>query len=88
MAATATLGAAAVLVGADYFAEALALFVRERLRRVPAPVLCWPGWTLLGAWPLLSFLVVLLQWRVTARGCAHSAGERGNTRGTSCPRGL
>lgn len=75
VAATAALGAAAVLVGADYFAEALALvlFVCDRLRRAPAPALCWPGWALLGAWPLLSFLAALLQWRITARGCAHSA---------------
>uniref|UniRef100_A0A672UGL5 Transmembrane protein 198 n=1 Tax=Strigops habroptila TaxID=2489341 RepID=A0A672UGL5_STRHB len=86
VAATAALGAAAVLVGADYFAEALALvlFVCDRLRRAPAPALCWPGWALLGAWPLLSFLAALLQWRITARGCAHSAGERG----TRCPGGL
>lgn len=64
------------------------LFVCEQLRRAPVPVRCWPGWALLGAWALLSFLAELLQWKVTACGCPHSAGERGDMRGTCCPQGL
>ncbi|XP_074421364.1 transmembrane protein 198-like [Larus michahellis] len=71
--ATGLCGAAAVVVCADYLAEgpALALYVQQRLRLAPAGALCWRSWALLGAWPALGALHVLLQWKVTARGCSH-----------------
>ncbi|NXS12431.1 TM198 protein, partial [Neodrepanis coruscans] len=64
---TGVVGAAAVVVCADYFAEGLELvvFVAARVRRVPGG-LCWPGWALLGAWPALSVIGVVVQWKVTA----------------------
>ncbi|NWR94780.1 TM198 protein, partial [Furnarius figulus] len=64
---TGVVGAAAVVVCADYLAEGPALvgFVVARLRRAPG-AMCWPGWALLGAWPALSALAVVVQWKVTA----------------------
>ncbi|XP_064899475.1 transmembrane protein 198-like isoform X2 [Columba livia] len=71
--ATAAFGAAVVVVCADYLAEGLALVahITARLQLAPAQALCWHGWLLLGAWPVLSVLGVLLQWRVTASGFSH-----------------
>uniref|UniRef100_A0A8B9NL95 Transmembrane protein 198 n=1 Tax=Accipiter nisus TaxID=211598 RepID=A0A8B9NL95_9AVES len=80
---TAVFGAAVVVVCADYFVEALALvlYVYDRLRLAPAGPLCWHSWVLLGAWPALSLLAVLLQWKLTADGVSHTDGERGCTEG-------
>ncbi|NXD88372.1 TM198 protein, partial [Halcyon senegalensis] len=73
VAATATLGATAVVLCAGYFTAppALAGSVAARLRLAPAGPLCWHGWALLGAWPALSVLGGLLQWKVTAEGIDH-----------------
>ncbi|NXN29512.1 TM198 protein, partial [Nycticryphes semicollaris] len=70
---TGVFGAAVVVVCADYFLEALAmvLYVHQRLRLAPAGPLCWQSWAVLGAWPALSLLAVLLQWKVTAHGFSH-----------------
>ncbi|NWX94746.1 TM198 protein, partial [Nothoprocta pentlandii] len=72
--ATAVLGAAALVACADYALEALALvlYVSERLRLAPPRPLCWPAWALLAAWPALSVLGILLQWKLTAHGFSHS----------------
>ncbi|XP_075593708.1 transmembrane protein 198-like isoform X1 [Balearica regulorum gibbericeps] len=71
---TAVFGAAVVVVCVDYFVEALALvlYVYHRLRLAPAGPLCWHGWAVLGAWPALSLLAVLLQWKLTANGFSHT----------------
>ncbi|CAM9946672.1 unnamed protein product [Bubo scandiacus] len=71
---TGVFGAAVVVVCADYFVEGLALvlYVYDRLRLAPARPLCWPGWVVLGAWPLLGLLAVLLQWKLTADGFSHT----------------
>ncbi|XP_072703363.1 transmembrane protein 198-like isoform X1 [Ciconia boyciana] len=71
---TAVFGAAVVVVCADYFVEALALvlYVYDRLRLAPAGPLCWHSWVVLGAWPALSLLAVLLQWKLTADGFSHT----------------
>ncbi|XP_015742398.2 transmembrane protein 198-like [Coturnix japonica] len=60
---TAVLGAAVVVVGVDYFVEvfALVLHVSERLRMEAGGQLCWYSWVVLGVWPALSLLGVLLQ---------------------------
>ncbi|NXG10164.1 TM198 protein, partial [Sakesphorus luctuosus] len=70
---TGVVGAAALVVCVDYLAEGPELvgFVVARLRRVPG-TLCPPGWALLGAWPALSAIAVVVQWKVTAGG-----GQRG-----------
>uniref|UniRef100_A0A493TY95 Transmembrane protein 198 n=1 Tax=Anas platyrhynchos platyrhynchos TaxID=8840 RepID=A0A493TY95_ANAPP len=72
--ATAVCGAAAVVACADYALEALALllYVYDRLRLAPPEPLCWYSWAVLGAWPALSLLGVLVQWKLTAGGFSHS----------------
>ncbi|NXI68460.1 TM198 protein, partial [Anseranas semipalmata] len=71
---TAVFGAAVVVVCADYFVETLALvlYVYDRLRLAPPGPLCWYSWAVLGAWPALSLLGVLLQWKLTADGFSHT----------------
>ncbi|XP_061871519.1 transmembrane protein 198-like [Colius striatus] len=71
---TAVFGAAVVVVCIDYFVEALALllYVYDRLRLAPAQPLCWPSGAVLGAWPALSLLAILLQWKLTADGISHT----------------
>uniref|UniRef100_A0A8B9UTU5 Transmembrane protein 198 n=1 Tax=Anas zonorhyncha TaxID=75864 RepID=A0A8B9UTU5_9AVES len=66
--ATAVCGAAAVVACADYALEALALllYVYDRLRLAPPAPLCWYSWAVLGAWPALSLLGVLVQVPVGA----------------------
>ncbi|XP_021234928.1 transmembrane protein 198-like isoform X2 [Numida meleagris] len=67
--ATAVLGAAVAVACVDYFVEAFALVVHisERLRMEAVGQLCWHSWVVLGAWPALSLLGVLLQqWRPSA----------------------
>lgn len=88
--ATAAFGAAVMVVCADYLAEGLALVahIAARLQLVPARALCWHGWLLLGTWPVLSVLGVLLQWRVTASGFSHHDGEgQGRTQRDTRPDG-
>ncbi|NXG40113.1 TM198 protein, partial [Dromaius novaehollandiae] len=70
---TAVCGAAVVVACADYVVEALALllYVRDRLRLASPAPLCWYSWAVLGAWPALSLLGVLLQWKLTAGGFSH-----------------
>ncbi|KAI4891565.1 hypothetical protein NFI96_002212, partial [Prochilodus magdalenae] len=72
---TAVFGAAIMTVCADYFVEMLALVthVYDCLRLVPVPVpLCWYSWVILGIWPTLSFMGVLVQWKLTAEGFSHT----------------
>ncbi|XP_066519270.1 transmembrane protein 198-B [Hoplias malabaricus] len=71
---TAVFGAAVIVVAADNFIEHFALvrYVYERVKAAPAQPQCWITWAMLGAWPALSLLGVLMQWRVTAEGYSHT----------------
>lgn len=40
--------------------------------------MCWFTWVILGVWPVLAFLGVLIQWKVTAEGFSHTEGESAN----------
>lgn len=76
---TSVFGAAIMTVCADYFVEmlALAMHVYNCLRLEPAPPpLCWYSWVILGIWPTLSMMGVLVQWKLTAEGFSHTEGER------------
>lgn len=74
---TSVFGAAIMTVCADYFVEMLALasHVYECLRLSPPPPLCWYSWVILGIWPTLSFMGVLVQWKLTAEGFSHTEGK-------------
>ncbi|CAB1327970.1 unnamed protein product [Coregonus sp. 'balchen'] len=75
---TAVFGAAVITVALDYFVElfALVLYMYERVKAAPRgrPV-CWITWVVLGVWPALTLLGVLIQWKVTAEGYSHTKGE-------------
>ncbi|XP_045075212.1 LOW QUALITY PROTEIN: transmembrane protein 198-B [Coregonus clupeaformis] len=72
---TAVFGAAVITVALDYFVElfALVLYMYERVKAAPRgrPV-CWITWVVLGVWPALTLLGVLIQWKVTAEGYSHT----------------
>ncbi|KAJ8412128.1 hypothetical protein AAFF_G00143950 [Aldrovandia affinis] len=52
---------------------ALAAHAYDRVRlAAPRRPLCWFSWVILGIWPTLSLLGVLVQWKVTAEGFSHT----------------
>lgn len=71
---TAVFGAAVITVALDYFVElfALVLYMYERVKAVPTRPVCWITWVVLGVWPALTVLGVLIQWKVTAEGYSHT----------------
>ncbi|XP_043097881.1 transmembrane protein 198-B [Puntigrus tetrazona] len=71
---TAVFGAAVIVVATDYFVELFALvrYIYERVKTGPPEPVCWTTWVVLGAWPALALLGVLVQWRVTAEGYSHT----------------
>ncbi|KAL2080955.1 hypothetical protein ACEWY4_022808 [Coilia grayii] len=70
---TATFGAAVITVTVDYFVEMLSLVrhVYERVKLAPRHI-CWFTWVIMGVWPTLALLGVLIQWKVTAEGYSHT----------------
>ncbi|XP_034724551.1 transmembrane protein 198-like isoform X2 [Etheostoma cragini] len=71
---TAVFGAAIMTVCADYFVEMLVLatHVYNCLRLTPGPPLCWYSWVILGIWPALSLIGVLVQWKLTDDSFSHT----------------
>lgn len=71
---TAVFGAAVITVALDYFVElfALVLYMYERMKAVPGKPVCWLTWVVLGVWPALTLLGVMVQWKVTAEGYSHT----------------
>nr|XP_043872824.1 transmembrane protein 198-B isoform X2 [Solea senegalensis] len=71
---TAVFGAAVITVALDYFVElfALVLYMYERLKAAPGKPVCWLTWVVLGVWPALTLLGVIVQWKVTAEGYSHT----------------
>ncbi|XP_028990441.1 transmembrane protein 198-B isoform X2 [Betta splendens] len=71
---TAVFGAAVITVALDYFVElfALVLYMYERMKAAPAKPVCWLMWVVLGVWPALTLLGVVIQWKVTAGGYSHT----------------
>ncbi|CAJ0935022.1 unnamed protein product [Ranitomeya imitator] len=50
------------------------LYVYQRMKVDPPQPVCWYSWVILGIWPVLSLLGVLVQWKVTAEGYSHTEG--------------
>ncbi|XP_061926435.1 transmembrane protein 198-B [Entelurus aequoreus] len=71
---TATFGSAVITITVDYFIELFALvnYVFERLKVAPKKPVCWFTWVIMGVWPVLALLGVLIQWKVTAEGFSHT----------------
>lgn len=74
---TAVFGAAVITVALDYFVElfALMIYIYERIKVEQGKPVCWMTWLVLGVWPSLSLLGVIVQWKVTAEGYSHTKGE-------------
>ncbi|KFP30626.1 Transmembrane protein 198-B, partial [Colius striatus] len=73
---TAVFGSAIMTITIDYFIELFLLvqYIYERIKVAPARPVCWYRWIILGVWPLLTTLGVLVQWKVTAEGYSHTEG--------------
>nr|XP_033795402.1 transmembrane protein 198-like isoform X1 [Geotrypetes seraphini] len=71
---TAAFGAAIMVVCVDYFIELLTLahYLYDRIRVARSEPLCWYSWVILGVWPVLSILGIVVQWRITAEGFSHT----------------
>ncbi|KAG9328527.1 hypothetical protein JZ751_013434, partial [Albula glossodonta] len=71
---TAVFGSAIITVTVDYFVELFMLvrYVYERIKVAPRRPVCWFSWVILGVWPVLTLLGVLIQWKVTAEGYSHT----------------
>ncbi|XP_056391852.1 transmembrane protein 198 [Hyla sarda] len=71
---TAVFGSAIMTVTVDYFIELFLLvqYVYQRMKVDPPQPICWYSWVILGIWPVLSLLGVLVQWKVTAEGYSHT----------------
>ncbi|KAG7463771.1 hypothetical protein MATL_G00180260 [Megalops atlanticus] len=71
---TAVFGSAVITVTVDYFIELFMLvrYVYERIKVAPRRPVCWFSWVILGVWPVLTLLGVLIQWKVTAEGYSHT----------------
>ncbi|KAJ8255178.1 hypothetical protein GJAV_G00201920 [Gymnothorax javanicus] len=71
---TAVFGSAVITVTLDYFIELCALvrYVYERIKAGPRQPVCWFSWVILGVWPVLTLLGVLIQWKVTGEGYSHT----------------
>ncbi|XP_076132344.1 transmembrane protein 198-like [Alosa pseudoharengus] len=79
---TATLGAAMVTAGVDVGVEARTLPMRaldgllwaepeEGVVRATPHLMCWYTWVMLGVWPALVVLGIIVQWRLTAYKLTH-----------------
>ncbi|XP_052379113.1 transmembrane protein 198-B [Oncorhynchus keta] len=71
---TAVFGSAVITVTVDYFIELFALvrYIFERIKVAPPRPVCWFTWVIMGVWPVLALLGVLIQWKVTAEGYSHT----------------
>ncbi|XP_030643019.1 transmembrane protein 198-B [Chanos chanos] len=71
---TAVFGSAIITVTVDYFVELLALvhYISERVTVKPPRPVCWFTWAVMGVWPTLAVLGVLIQWKVTSEGYSHT----------------
>ncbi|KTG01747.1 hypothetical protein cypCar_00033160 [Cyprinus carpio] len=66
---TAVFGSAVVTVTVDYFVELFALtrYIYERVKVDPPRPVCWFTWVVMGVWPVLAVLGVLIQWKCKAK---------------------
>uniref|UniRef100_A0AAY5KMX4 Transmembrane protein 198 n=1 Tax=Esox lucius TaxID=8010 RepID=A0AAY5KMX4_ESOLU len=71
---TAVFGSAVITITVDYFIELFALvrYILERIKVAPPRPVCWFTWVIMGVWPVLALLGVLIQWKVTAEGYSHT----------------
>ncbi|XP_020493479.1 transmembrane protein 198-like isoform X1 [Labrus bergylta] len=70
---TSVLGATTVMLCVDYMIGTFMLpdQVYDLLCQAAPRQLCWFNWAIIGIWPTLSLIGVLVQWRFTAKGVSH-----------------
>ncbi|XP_043939708.1 transmembrane protein 198-like [Protopterus annectens] len=71
---TAVFGGATMAVCVDYFIELLVLvkYIYGRISAADPQQLCWYSWVIMGVWPTLSILGIVVQWKLTAEGFSHA----------------
>lgn len=74
---TSAMGASAVTLSVDYLLGTFALpdQVYDMLHQGAPRRLCWFNWAVVGIFPVLSLMGVLVQWRFSAKGVSHAEGE-------------
>lgn len=75
---TSVFGAAVMMLCVDYLLGTFMLpdQVHDVLSEVVPRPFCWFNWVITGIWPLMSFIGLMVQWRVSARGVPHTGGFR------------
>ena len=73
---TGAIGGALALSSVDYFVEKarMAHYFWERLMVDESSELCWYSWLVMGLWPSLAAMGVLVQWKLTAQDIDHTIG--------------
>ncbi|XP_038044804.1 transmembrane protein 198-like [Patiria miniata] len=76
--ATGIIGGAVVATCADYYLELFRMveYVYDRFRVQESHAPCWYSWLILGTWPVIALLGIVIQYRVTARGYDHRDGKK------------
>lgn len=71
---TSVFGAAVMMLCVDYLLGTFTLpdQVHDVLSEVVPRPFCWFSWVMAGTWPVLSFIGLTVQWRVSARGVSHT----------------
>jgi hypothetical protein len=79
VAGTALIGGALVTASMDYFGQRLAgvLYVWDvmNIRAPSVAAVCWYSWAVVALWPLVFVVATIVQFRFTAVGYSHKAGE-------------
>lgn len=75
---TSVFGAAVMMLCVDYLLGTFMLpdQVHDILLEVVPHPFCWFNWVITGIWPVLSFIGLAVQWRVSARGVSHTGESR------------
>lgn len=75
---TSVFGAAVMMLCVDYLLGTFMLpdQVHDILSEVVPRPFCWFNWIITGIWPVMSFIGLTVQWKVSARGVSHTGEFR------------
>lgn len=82
VAATAVVGAAVTTACVGYWVEMPVLVLRAFAGVKRQQGLCWYSWAVIGIWPVLAALGMLVQWRITAHADGISSHHKQTTENT------